>query len=112
MSRDFQDVLTDIDEGRLHAQLTNQLAELVRACVATKKSGALTLTMNVKEEGNVMVVGGSVKLKLPQPAAGASVFYATEDGDLRRDNPRQPVLRNVHMSPTPIIKPAVIGGEE
>ena len=102
--RSFQDVLTDLDEGKVHEQLTAQLPDLVKRVMETGKAGTITLTLRVKKENRMAVVNADVKVKLPAPATDSTLFYATEDGVLRRDDPKQPVLRNVSMTPPTLIK--------
>lgn len=99
MERDFQDVLTDLDEGKVHAQLTEKLPEIVRAVMATGKAGALSLTLSVTRENRMVVVKADVKTKTPQPATESTLFYTSEDGVLRRDDPKQPALRGVPLRP-------------
>lgn len=102
--RDFQDILTDLDDGKVHEQLQKQLQQLVKAVMETGCKGNLALTLNVKRENRGMVVvTAEVKTKLPQKATEATVFWPTEEGGLSRENPRQPTLKHVPLRPpTPI----------
>jgi hypothetical protein len=93
--RDFQDVLTDVGDGTLHAQLTEKLPEVVRAVTATKKAGKIVLTLDVRCENNMVVVKGGVKATLPQPTIDATMFYADDAGNITRDNPRQLQLKRI-----------------
>lgn len=104
MEREFLDVLTDLDDGKVHAQLTRMLPELVKAVMDTGKSGSLSLTIKVKRENRMLLVTSDVKTKLPQPATESTLFYATEEGVLRRDDPKQPALRHVPMNPPAVVK--------
>ena len=99
--REFIDILTDLDDGNVNIQLTKLLPEVVRAVMETQKSGSLTLTLNVKPEKRMAVVKADIKTKIPAPANEATIFFTTEEGDLRRDDPRQQVLRNVLATPAP-----------
>lgn len=97
--RDFLDVLTDIDSGEVHRHASEELAAVVAAVKETHKVGTLTLTINVKPEGDMMIVRGEIKSKIPKAATNSSMFYATDDGELRRDDPRQLPLKNVPKAP-------------
>lgn len=99
MKRDFQDVLTDLDSGELHRQLTEELAIVVAACRGTRKAGTLTLKISVKPEGEKMIVGGEVTTKVPKGATMATMFFASDDGQLTRDDPRQLPLKHVPKAP-------------
>lgn len=100
-SRDFQDVLTDIDSGRLHEQLTALWPEVVKASRDTNKPASLTLTLTVTPGSGPMVsVSPKVSTKRPAPAASAQLFYTDDFGNATKDDPRQQKLKVVE--PTPI----------
>jgi hypothetical protein len=103
-TRDFQDVLTDLDEGRVHEQLTALWPAVVKAVRETNKVGSLTLTLTAKlERGTMVVVVPTVATKMPAPATGPTLFYTDEEGNLTRDDPKQIPLKVV--APTPIRTP-------
>jgi hypothetical protein len=93
--RDFQDVLTDLDDGHVHEELTARLRDLVTACRDSQQPGKLTLTINVKPDGRQFVVVPKVTAQIPTRKAGITMFFADDAGDLRRDDPRQQQLRDV-----------------
>jgi hypothetical protein len=102
-TRDFQDILTDLDEGRVHSHLTEHLRRVVSAVMETGKVGALTLKVNVRRENRMAVVAAAITTKIPQPPTESTVFFTTVDGDLRREDPLQPVLKNLEVRPpTPL----------
>jgi hypothetical protein len=76
-------VLADASQG---------LSELVAAVQNTGKPGTLTVTLRISpaSRGNsAVVVGDRIVAKVPQMAAEESFWFATEDGKLLRDDPRQ-----------------------
>lgn len=91
----FAQFLQEARKGGLHTELSDELAELVHACVETGKKGTLVLTVTVvpakDEDGTVQVTDG-VKVTVPKPDARPSVFFADDHGNLSRTNPRQPEL--------------------
>lgn len=99
--RDWIDVITDIDGGRLHEQLTQLWPEVVKASRDTNKPASLTLTLTVTPGSGPMVsVAPKVSTKRPAPAASAQLFYTDEHGNATKDDPRQQKLKVVE--PTPI----------
>jgi len=100
--RDFMDVLTDIDGGRLHEQLSELYPEVVKSAVETNKPATLTLTLTVSSSGGPMVqVTPKVTTKRPAPSAGAQLFYTDDNGNTTKDDPRQQKLK-VLSDPTSI----------
>lgn len=96
IQRDFQDILTDLDDGKVHQQLGEQLATLVRAVVATAKQGKLVLDLTIKPDGSrTFLAVAKVKTTLPQGATDATRFYATDEGTLTRSDPKQLPLKHV-----------------
>jgi hypothetical protein len=103
--RAFQDVLTDLDDGRIHEQLTAQLPKIIQAVRDTNRPGALNLTLNVKLDAKNMVhVSAKVSSKMPQPSLGSTLFYTDDEGHPHLHDPRQQVLKVVNINkndPTP-----------
>jgi hypothetical protein len=99
---DFAVTLLALNKGKTHNDLTEQLRELIKAVTITKKKGKLSLTLEVKPQvgvaGAVLVTAGvtSAKPKFDQPA---SIFFATDDGDLVRNDPtQQPLFTEITSS--------------
>lgn len=106
--RDFYDVVADLDDGKVHHQLTVELRRLVKACIDTQKAGTLTFKIKAKPDGRTVIVTSDVRSSPPQPATGSTFFFPDEVGDLRREDPKQPTLRNLDVkAPAPLksIKP-------
>jgi len=93
--RDFAAALLEIGSGRLHTRLSEQLAEITKAVSETGKKGVLTLKIEVKPlpkaDSKTLVVTGSSTSKAPESddCSPTSVFFADEDGNLSRSDPRQ-----------------------
>jgi hypothetical protein len=104
MPRDFTDVVVDLDDGKVHAQATKELGDVVRAVMETGKVGSLTVSFKIKRDRTRQVtVAVDIKSKPPQAATESTLFYATDDGELRRDDPLQQPLKHVPMKPpTPL----------
>lgn len=92
----FTDILSDIRNGDVIGELTEQLREVVQRVRETGKAGTLTLTLKVKNAskgaGGALILEDDIKVKLPMSDKGTTVLFATEDGQLQRNDPRQPRL--------------------
>lgn len=88
---EFAAFLVKTNKGRTHAALSAGLAEVVRQVKATGKKGTLKLVVTVqpvaKSDTDQLKVTESVDVKPPQEELRASIFFATDDGKLTRDDP-------------------------
>lgn len=90
MARPFADVLRDLAAGQVYDDLTSSLGEIVTAVLETRKAGEMTLKIKVKPNGEgSVVVAAEMKNKVPEPAKGETLFFATSSGSLLRNDPRQ-----------------------
>ena len=73
--------------------------------VQIRKKGSLTLTVSVEpmpnSDGNALVVKDEIKLKLPEFARDASLFFADDDRNLVRQDPRQLTFEGLREVPPP-----------
>lgn len=94
--RSFQDVLTDLDDGRLHDQLTALLPKVVKAVKDANKSGSLTLTLHITPDaGSTVIMNAKVSTKLPAPGSSPTLFFSDEKGNPHKNDPTQLPLRAV-----------------
>ncbi|MFE0021936.1 hypothetical protein [Amycolatopsis sp. NPDC059021] len=93
--RDFAAFLMEHRRGKSHAELSEALRDLVVAVEETRKAGTLTYTLKIKPQertpGAVMVAD-QIKCSLPGHERSESIFFATETGELIRNDPRQTAL--------------------
>jgi hypothetical protein len=106
--RNFVDIIGDLDDGRVVEEMTHQLREVVRAVRTSQKKGSVTLKIDIELDGRQFVVNASVKPTIPTPAAGMTIFFANDDGELRKDDPKQIPLKNLDRKPEPL---RTVGGE-
>jgi hypothetical protein len=102
--KQFAEFLNVQRRGALHVELTEQLAEVVRAVRAHGRGGSLALTITVKPGAkgtDTLVIGDDVKVKMPQAERPVSIAYADDGGNLHRTDPKQPELplRKVDVGP-------------
>jgi hypothetical protein len=94
--KSFVDTLRDIRQGATVDELTEHLRAIVTRVAEIGGTGELTVKLKVKRfskgEGNTLVITDDVKVKLPLAEKGATILFATADGDLQRNDPRQPKL--------------------
>lgn len=91
---DFAKTLLDMSRGKTHRDLSEQLREVIKACTVTGKAGKIQLTLNFKPQKGTgaMFVSADIKAAKPKFDAEPSIFYATEDGALLRNDPTQQSL--------------------
>src|SRR5574337_1127116 len=67
-----------------------QFSELVNAVCATNKAGTLTLKVSVKPStAGAMAVKAEVAIKKPRGLPAESLLWATPEGNLMPEDPRQ-----------------------
>lgn len=84
---EFVVVLTQLDKGRVQAEATAALQEVVSAALLHEKKGGtvtLKLTVNPLESGAVQIVADVTSKPAKDPAG--TIFFADGEGTLSRDN--------------------------
>jgi hypothetical protein len=93
--RPFAATLAELDKGRVHARLSEQLHALTTAVQATGKVGTLTLTIDLRPitKGNSDTLKLTTKTVLKAPAGDeetpTTVFFTDAAGNLTREDPTQ-----------------------
>ncbi|MEY2686851.1 MAG: hypothetical protein RL375_1049 [Pseudomonadota bacterium] len=110
MPRPITDTLRLLHGGLFLDTCSDLMAEVVRSVEDTGKAGKLTITLDVKKVSGAISVLAKATNKAPERAPDPDLFYATVEGNLSIDNPRQTKLdlrvadakpaelRNVDMS--------------
>jgi hypothetical protein len=93
-SRSISDFLRDHRSGMTHDELSDALQELVAAVTAEGKGGTLTFKIKIKPAGKsgALEVTDEIKVSAPAQTRSASIFYATPENHLIRDDPKQTKL--------------------
>lgn len=95
-TRTFNDTISALRYGTLATELSSKLQELVGACSATGRGGALALTLKLKPgKGGQIEVLDELKLTLPKEEKGTTLLFATPDNALQREDPRQLSLQGL-----------------
>lgn len=88
--RPFTDVLNSLRYGTLNDDLTKALNDLTTKCADTGRQGKLTLVLNLKPgKGGQIEIFDDIKVTAPKEERGSSIFWATPEGNLTRDDPKQ-----------------------
>jgi len=84
------EVLRQLSGGRTLDKLSSAITDAVQAIREHGGKGVITLTLAIaaNDDDSVAIVG-TVKSKVPEGAAGKSIFFDTADGRLVRTDPRQ-----------------------
>lgn len=92
-TRPITDTLRLLDGGAFLDRCSDELAKLVRAVDETGKGGTLKLELAVKRgTKGAMLIQPNVTAKVPEPKPDATMLWATTEGNLVLDNPKQQKL--------------------
>ena len=93
-SRSFHDFLREHRNGVTSDELSDALQELVAAVTAEGKGGTLTLKVKIKPAGKsgALEVTDEIKVTAPAQTRSASLFYASPENNLIREDPKQTKL--------------------
>ncbi|MDO4694977.1 MAG: hypothetical protein Q4A62_10260 [Eikenella sp.] len=87
----YAETLSNIYGGELLAELDEKLSEVVRAAELTGKVGSITLSLKVKAKGSSgqIELTPAVKAVVPEHERGSALMFATPEGNLQLQDPRQ-----------------------
>lgn len=93
-SRSIADTIRYIGGGSFIDTASDKLAELVAAVDHSGKPGKIVLSIAVKRatRGGAMLVTGTVSRTMPAEDAMECMLFATPDGNLVTDDPKQQKL--------------------
>lgn len=92
--RPITDTLRHIGGGVFIDLASDKMNELVNAVSESGKAGKLTLEVNVKKatRGGAMLITGKVTVKKPAEQPMEAMLFATPEGNLVADDPKQTKL--------------------
>ena len=87
-------ILGRADHGQLIVDANEKLEELAKACLEFEGKGKLVLTLSVaKVKGKqALEVSVAMKADIPGPARPSELYFASDEGEVSRKDPRQPAL--------------------
>ena len=93
MARPITDTLRLLDEGAFLDRCSEQLAKLVRGVEETGKAGKLVISLEVKRgTKGAMLIRPESTVKVPETKLEPTMLWATPEGNLTLDNPKQQKL--------------------
>lgn len=104
--RPFTDVIRDMRFGETLEELSEEFNKLVQAVENTGRPGELVISIKLKPStAGAIELTDLIKTKLPAPKKGTSLFFATPEGNLVRNDPRQreiPGLKEISNDSQPL----------
>lgn len=105
--RSFGVILSEIRDGRLLAELTSGLGQLISDVQQYGKAGEITLKIKIKpasrgDSVDRITVSDEVNVKAPKRDRGEDFFWLSKEGAMTRNHPRQGelALRDIPTLPT------------
>jgi len=97
--RAFSAFLAEHRGGATHDELSVALQALVADVTNLQKVGTLTLAISLKPVGDGLQISARIKTKPPEEEPGVSIFYATPENNLSRQDPRQQAMELREIPP-------------
>ncbi len=86
----FNHIVDQVRFGALSDELTEKINALTIACSETNKAGEITLKIKIKPgKAGQMEISDIVNVKMPEYARETTLMFATPEGGLQREDPRQ-----------------------
>lgn len=91
--------MSNVRKGEFVTEAAEEIAQVVEAVRRTGRAGTVSIKFGIKPQGNsedgVVFVRDEVVARAPRPEKRDTVFFATDDGRLSRQDPRQSVLPGI-----------------
>jgi hypothetical protein len=89
-TRPFADVLNSLRRGKTHREASSLLQELVTAVRDTGRQGTLTMKLKVsRNKAGMIEIDDLITTAPPKPDRDSSLYFADDEGNLSKDDPRQ-----------------------
>lgn len=87
-------VLSEIRRGQALTEASESLAEVVSGVRQWGRPGELRITLKVRPnpDGETVDIEDDLVMKAPKRPKKSTRFFATEEGELTRENPKQPEM--------------------
>lgn len=106
-SRPFLDFVREQRNGVMHDQLSDKLQECVAAVSDNGAVAKLTITITVKQAAagdGVLMVTDEIKTSLPKEKVGGTIYFASPDNNLVREDPKQHKLPLTEIKHAPAVR--------
>lgn len=112
MSRQFGETLREL-AGDQYQKMTDGLAEVVAAAMATGRVGEITVKLKIRPtNANAVQVECDVKTKVPVKPAHPTIFFVANGDSLVRTDPNQMALPLKPVAPAPMAAPMKQGAAD
>jgi hypothetical protein len=88
----FGQILSGYQSGEILDEMGAAIRSATQAATGTGKPAKVTLELTIAISGNAIAVTPKVSEKLPKVEATAAIFFADDDYNLVRNDPRQSEL--------------------
>lgn len=99
---DFAEFLAEFGKGATNRVASQRLQEIVKACAETGRKGKIVITLEVGAAGGVAELRAKISVTKPEPQLPGGVYFATDNGGLVEEDPRQlklPVAKVIDIAP-------------
>lgn len=102
----FIKFLQEHRNGSTHDEISDKIRDLVAAVTDEGKAGKLTITISIKPmgKGDGLEVAVEAKASPPKQTAGVSIFFASPDNALVRQDPRQQTMELREITPASVAR--------
>jgi hypothetical protein len=105
---EFADFIREFAHGSTNRAATERLREVIAACMETGAKGSITIKFSIDTKQGLAEIKSAISVKKPEAGLPGGHYYATPDGRLHDEDPRQTKLP-LKVIPQPIpIKNATI----
>jgi hypothetical protein len=87
--KDFADLIKEFAHGSTNKMAAQRIREIVQACRETGKKGAIKLTIGISVQTGIVEVKAAISTTKPEHALPGACYYATDEGGLVDEDPRQ-----------------------
>lgn len=90
--RPFIDLIAQLNGGQHAVEATDTVNELVQGIRQTGRKGSMSIVIEMeptKDNKDLMLIRVRVVPKIPKPAPKPAILFATDDGNLQSEDPRQ-----------------------
>lgn len=79
-----------IEDLKLNTELSEKLAEVIKAAELTGKVGAISIQLKFKAKGNTgqIEIQPIIKANVPEHERGTAIMFATPEGNLQLNDPQ------------------------
>lgn len=91
------EVLMNLNNGGTVEEIQSAIREVTKAVVDTGNKGQVTIVLDIARNGNSenqLIVKDTIKKTLPKAPKPATLFFATDEGHLSRQNPNQMTMED------------------